>query len=217
MGLSRAELREMITEKANVIADSLGLELWGVEVLDGPRPLARIYVEKAAMAEADDAALQDGAAMAASGAKDSMEDEDAPLLPEAVNVDDCAHLSRLLGLSLEVDDVFSGAWVLEVSSPGLERVFFKPAQMLPYVGREIAASLRDPHPDFGDRRKFQGQLCQVGEESFTLHLNDGSGDCAIAWEAVRKAHLIHIFPDTSKPGPGSAKKARNTGQAGGNS
>ncbi len=48
---------------------------------------------------------------------------------EGVDIDACAELSRLLGLSLDVEDLVEGAYTLEVSSPGLERVYFTEAQL----------------------------------------------------------------------------------------
>ena len=43
---------------------------------------------------------------------------------KALSVDQCAEISRMVGLALEVDEVFADAWVLEVSSPGMDRLFF---------------------------------------------------------------------------------------------
>ncbi len=40
-----------------------------------------------------------------------------------VSIDQCAKVSRDVGLMLEVEEVIDSAYVLEVSSPGLEEIF----------------------------------------------------------------------------------------------
>ena len=96
-----------------------------------------------------------------------------------------------------------------MSSPGLERPFFRAEQLRGYVGHTADVLLWDPHPDFPGRRKFCGQLTTVEGDAFTLCLS-AAGEPAdgtpvrILWDDVRRAHLVHIFPDTSKPRPGKA-------------
>ncbi|MFV0347234.1 MAG: ribosome maturation factor RimP [Halodesulfovibrio sp.] len=117
---------------------------------------------------------------------------------EGVNIDQCADISRHVGLTLEVEDVLSGAYILEVSSPGLERPFFAPAQMAAYVGSPVVVMLREPHGDFSGRRKFPGTLQGVDGENITLSLPEEEGVLTVHWNDIKKAHLVHVFPDTSK-------------------
>lgn len=115
-----------------------------------------------------------------------------------VNIDDCAEISRLVGLSLEVEDIFADAWILEVSSPGLERTFFEISQLRPYIGHPLDITLETAHEDFENRRKFTGTLKSVQANAFTLTLDSPNGtECIIDWENVKKAHLIHVFPETT--------------------
>jgi ribosome maturation factor RimP len=195
-----------VREAAEPVAASFGLAIWGIELVSGGRPTCRIYV---------DAAPEALAAAAESNGEDGV--------LEGVSIDQCADISRLVGLALEVDEVFADAWVLEVSSPGFERMFFEPAQLKPYIGRDIDVALLDPHPEIAGRRKFKGPLKAVDGDCFTvevlLSVSEGEKpaptDVVIRWDMVKKARLIHIFPDTSKPGAGkNAKKA--SGKGGGN-
>ena len=203
-GPSREERIRRISEAAAPVAAAFGLELWGVEIAGSGRPVARIFV--------DAPAINTAAATAADG-------ESGPL--PGVTVDQCAEISRMVGLALDVEELFADAWTLEVSSPGLERPFFRPGQMLAYVGRETEVLLWDPHPDFPDRRKFCGQLTAVEGDTFTLRLSAADGASGgtpvrIQWDDVRRARLVHIFPDTSKPKPGKAaapKSARTKAPA----
>jgi ribosome maturation factor RimP len=129
-------------------------------------------------------------------------------------VEQCAEISRLVGLALEVEEIFGGAWVLEVSSPGLERAFFRLEQMTPYVGREVEVNLWEAHGDFPGRRKFRGVLRAVGKESVALRLAGTPAvpveavpegrDVVFPWRSVRKVRLVHIFPDTGRMGAGKA-------------
>lgn len=227
-GPSKEELLHRITEAAAPAAASFGLEVWGVELIGSGRPVARVFVDAPASAPAFPPA--DVARETASPA-DAPSDQD--WLPPGVTVDQCAEISRMVGLALDVEELFPDAWTLEVSSPGLERPFFRPEQLPPYVGREVDVLLWDPHPDFPGRRKFRGELAAVEDDAFTLRLSgtdvpaapsassssspsSGEGQARIRWDDARRVRLIHIFPDTSKPRPGKApapKSARPTAPA----
>ena len=60
---------------------------------------------------------------------------------KGVNVDDCAQVSRQLSAVLDVEDPITGHYVLEVSSPGLDRPLFKLDQYQAYIGSEIKIKL----------------------------------------------------------------------------
>ena len=117
---------------------------------------------------------------------------------ESVTIGQCAHISRMIGLALEVEDTFADEWVLEVSSPGLERGFYQLSQLASYIGHPVEISLEETHPDYENRRKFRGSLESVEDSSFTLKLEAPLNElCSIAWDTVKKATLIHMFPDTT--------------------
>ncbi len=191
--LSAGQYAAIITELATPLAASLQMEIWGVEVSLSGRPLMRVFVENIL--------------------KPDPAEEDAPFAEGGVDVEACAHLSRLLGLALDVEaDSLPESYILEVSSPGLERPFFSLAQMPPYIGQEIYCTLLESPPPFEDRRKFSGILHAVEGNTLTLALKEAipgqeSVYLPIAWENIRKAHLVHHFPDTSKPvSPSRGKK-----------
>ena len=54
--------------------------------------------------------------------------------PDGVNLDDCEKVSRLLSPIFDVEPPLSGDYVLEVSSPGLERKLEKPSHFISSVG-----------------------------------------------------------------------------------
>ena len=201
-GLSPEQIVRRVREAAEPVIASFGLMLWGIEVVAGGRTVVRVYVD----------------APAGSAAAETGSGEDGML--EGVSVDQCAEISRMVGLALDVDEVFADAWVLEVSSPGMDRLFFDPAQLSPYTGREIDVTLADPHPDIAGRRKFRGPLVSVSGNEFTMEVlvapvsgeKPVPSNVSIRWDWVRKARLVPVFPDTSKPGAGkNAKKAAGKG------
>ncbi|HZR58215.1 MAG TPA: ribosome maturation factor RimP [Terriglobales bacterium] len=83
--------------------------------------------------------------------------------PEGVTHEDCANLSREVGTILDVEDVIPGdSYVLEVSSPGLDRKLTRPADYERFTGRRIKLMTRNP---VNGSRHFEGRLenCQSGK------------------------------------------------------
>lgn len=205
--IGRAKLLDIVREAAAVAAKSFNLNIWGIELLgSGTRPVVRIFVdtpwenksipfikpltreEKSRQKSVHPMARQ----------KKQEETEENLSEESGVSIEDCAEISRLVGLSLEIEDIFADAWILEVSSPGLERTFFEISQLRPYIGHPLDITLETAHKDFENRRKFTGTLKNVQANAFTLTLDSPNGtECCIDWENVKKAHLIHVFPETT--------------------
>ncbi len=92
-------------------------------------------------------------------------------------VDDCAIVSRQIGDFLDVEQVVSGEYTLEVSSPGLDRPLFTPEQYRAFIGSDVKVRLRTL---VNGRRRLAGLLSdatddyltiQVGEEQFDVQYN----------------------------------------------
>lgn len=112
-----------------------------------------------------------------------------------VGIDECTEVSRHLSLALDVDDIIPGAYTLEVSSPGLERPFFSPEQMRPYVEQPIRVRLHTP---MDGRKNFKGRLLSIDPPKFRL--SDDGTVYELNWEDVGKAHLVYEHHDQGKPG-----------------
>ena len=112
---------------------------------------------------------------------------------QGVGIDECTEISRLLSLALDVEDVIPGAFTLEVSSPGLDRRFFSPEQMAPYIGQPVRVRLQNP---LAGRKNFKGQLLSVASSLFTL--TDENGSYELNWEDVDKVNLIYEPFDQGK-------------------
>ena len=71
-----------------------------------------------------------------------------------MNVDDCARLSRALSEFLEREDPIESEYVLEVSSPGIDRPLTRLTDFARWAGHE--AKLELAAPDATGRRRFKG-------------------------------------------------------------
>ncbi len=64
--------------------------------------------------------------------------------PEGVGIEDCQALSEKLEARLDEQDVVPEAYMLEVSSPGLDRVLKKPRDFVREQGKAVEVSLYEP-------------------------------------------------------------------------
>jgi ribosome maturation factor RimP len=76
--------------------------------------------------------------------------------PGGVTHEDCASFSREFGTILDVEDAIPGAsYVLEVSSPGLDRKLSRPADFERFAGSRVKLMTRQP---VNGNRHFEGRL-----------------------------------------------------------
>ncbi|MBD5557281.1 MAG: ribosome maturation factor RimP [Desulfovibrio sp.] len=209
-------LEETVTRLVSPLVRARGLDLWGVEVLPGGRTKVRVFVDVSRHSV-------DGTDVA----------EAAFGEPGSASIEQCEEISRELGLAMDVEDCVPEAWVLEVSSPGLDRRFFSLDQMAPYVGDMVEARLAAPVTPAGEdgsapRLRWRGRLTAVDPEGFTLEpcaisaegevRPEGTPAVRLPWAEVRRASRIPVFQKPAKPGKGPAKgpgkgRARHPSQA----
>lgn len=189
---------EGIREIAARVAASYGLEIWDVELrgTGGKSRMLRVYLDRPS-----------GAAGRTDG---------SPAVG-GVTHEDCANVSRELGTILDVEDaVPGGTYLLEVSSPGLDRKLAKAADFERFVGSRVKLMTREPVvfsgaglPGGGGNRHFEGRLERFGEGRLVLgieeqkekskgkkgkHKATGEGACATQVEIelsnVERANLV---------------------------
>ena len=78
--------------------------------------------------------------------------------PGGIQVDDCATVSRQLSVVLDVEDPVSQGYLLEVSSPGLDRPLAKPAHFKQFVGQPVRVVM---HGHVLGRRRLMGPLIEA--------------------------------------------------------
>jgi ribosome maturation factor RimP len=82
-----------------------------------------------------------------------------------ITVEDCESASRELSAMLDVEDPIPGNYVLEVSSPGIDRPLFTAEQFARVLGQEIKVLLKAP---LEGRRRLRGKLNAVENQRITL-------------------------------------------------
>ena len=105
---------------------------------------------------------------------------------EGVRVSDCASFSRRLSDCLDMNQVVPGRYVLEVSSPGLDRPLKSLESVRRFVGRRAALATVLPRDG---RRNFHGELLDPREDRAGIRTDDGE-EHWFEWNDVKTAHLI---------------------------
>ena len=99
-----------------------------------------------------------------------------------VDLDDCQDLSRKLEELLDAQDIIKTSYILEVSSPGLDRELKKPRDFQREMGKDVDVSLFAP---LDGKKVVTGPLSAYDGETITV------GDMAIPMDKVAKVNL-HI-------------------------
>lgn len=108
--------------------------------------------------------------------------------PGGVTIDDCAQVSREIGYLIDVKDVIDHDYVLEVSSPGLNRPLKKERDFRWARGKRVKVKMLAP---LEGRRNFTGTLKNF--EAGTLYVETEGGLVALPWREVDKARVIYEF------------------------
>jgi len=88
---------------------------------------------------------------------------------DGVTLDDCARASHQVSGVLEVEDPIAGHYVLEVSSPGVNRRLRTKAHFEKYVGQRVKIERERPGDD--GRRRYAGTLKEVGENGVAIEID----------------------------------------------
>jgi ribosome maturation factor RimP len=121
---------------------------------------------------------------------------DTPGSDEGVTVSDCTRVSRALEEYLDEATDIAERYVLEVSSPGLERPLVRTADFERFAGREIAVKTNVKLAN--GARRAEGELLGLhtvdGEEQVRLRQEDGA-EFDIPRGNIARAHLIFRWKD----------------------
>lgn len=89
-----------------------------------------------------------------------------------ITVDDCEVVSRALSDLLDEEDYISENYILEVSSPGLDRPLKKEKDFARSIGKDVEVKL---FKAINNEKEFVGVLKDYDEDTVTLEMEDGSG------------------------------------------
>ncbi|WP_131668606.1 ribosome maturation factor RimP [Psychrobacter pygoscelis] len=162
------KLSTKVTELMDIIAPAVtacDVQLWGVEfTAQGRKSLLRIFIEALPADQADG---------------------------KQVTIEDCTAVTHQVSGVLEVHDPIAGEYILEVSSPGLDRSFFSEAQMRQYIGQTVNLRLINAiGAGKQKRRKISGQLTAMDDKTLTLATPEDQ-DVKIELSNIDKANLVY--------------------------
>ncbi len=175
-------MADKATDISNLLSptvQALGLELLGVEYLPAPGgALLRLYIDIP---------------------QDAVGDAESPRM---VGIEDCESVSREVSAQLDVEDPISSHYTLEVSSPGVDRPLFTPAQFARFLGEQAKIGLKLPQDG---RRKLQGKIVAVEGERIDVELDAKPEPqrVSVVFENIEKARLV---PDWAALGFGPPKQ-----------
>ena len=163
--------------------ESLGLQLLGAEYLPTPGgAMLRLYID--------------------------VPDADADA--RHVTIEDCESVSREVSAQLDVEDPISSNYTLEVSSPGVDRPLFAPAQFARFVGQQAKVGMKLPQDG---RRRLQGRIVAVEGERIRFEV-DGQ-PFEVAFDNIDKARLVPDWAALGLAPEKPGKKRAPGGKAGG--
>jgi ribosome maturation factor RimP len=149
-----------IREAAERVAHSEGLDIFDVEWKIGKQRLLRVYIDR----------------------------PPSPTEPieRAISHNDCERVSQQLSAILDVEDLVPGpGYVLEVSSPGLDRKLIKPSDYERFAGRLARIWLSVP---VENQKYLEGRLAGYTEGVVKLKIRDR--EVAVPFDTIRKANLV---------------------------
>jgi ribosome maturation factor RimP len=116
--------------------------------------------------------------------------------PEGVDLDEIAHMTRLISVALDDADPIPGKYTLEVSSPGLERPLRTPEHFRGAIGETVTLKLVAT----AEERRVKGTLADADDLGVTV---DGH---RIAYDDIDKARTVFEWGPAPKPGKQAAHK-----------
>jgi len=167
---------EKIREAAERVARSEGLEIVDVEWKIGKQRFLRVYIDRVPPPRATEATEGEEVA------------DPYPKISHA----DCERVSQQLSVILDVEELVPGpGYVLEISSPGMDRALKTPADFQRFTGRLAKISTAEP---IGESKFFEGRLKGFAEGKVRMELKGKQARIVeIPLETIRKANLAIEF------------------------
>jgi ribosome maturation factor RimP len=109
--------------------------------------------------------------------------------PNGVSHQDCEAVSNQVGTLLDVEDLIPNRYILEVSSPGIERGLYKRADFERFSGSRVKIRTAEP---IDGQRNFRGKLLGVVGDNISF-VADDRGQLEIPYEQIVKANIEYEF------------------------
>ena len=167
---------EKVRDAAERVARSEGLEVVDVEWKIGKQRFLRVYIDRVPPAQL--AELVEGEAA------------DSPF--PKISHSDCERVSKQLSVILDVEELIPGpGYILEVSSPGMDRALRKATDFERFRGRTAKISTNEP---ISEAKFFEGRLRGFADGKVRLELKGKEARVVeIPLETIKKANLVVEF------------------------
>lgn len=121
-----------------------------------------------------------------------------------VDLEVLAQLTRQVSRLLDEHDPLPGRYVLEVSSPGLERPLRTAAHFVRAVGSEVSVKTL---PGIEGERRVRGTLAAADDEGFTVRLAEGEAGAErrLRYDEIERARTVFEWGPAPKPGGGGTR------------
>ena len=94
-------------------------------------------------------------------------------------LEDCEQMSRILEAQLDADEIIPGAYVLEVSSPGIDRILTSDRDFVSFKGFSVIVNTTEPYKK---RTQWQGTL--QGRDEDAVYINQKGRKTAIPRDLI---------------------------------
>jgi ribosome maturation factor RimP len=175
---------EKVRAAAERVARSEGLEIFDIEWKVGKERFLRVYIDRVPPAK-ETASATGGVEATDHAPADSAEGSHGN-----ISHADCERVSQQLSVILDVENLIEGpaGYVLEVSSPGLDRPLRKPVDFERFAGRLARVTTGEP---IGEQKFFEGRLAGVAEGRVRMELQGKNARMVeVPMEMIRKANLV---------------------------
>ena len=178
---------EKIREAAERVARSEGLEVVDVEWKVGKQRFLRVYIDRVPPARPAVENLGEEAE-----SLERLEDAETSDRYGKISHADCERVSQQLSVILDVEELIPGpGYILEVSSPGLDRALKKAADFERFTGRMAKISTSEP---IGEAKFFEGRLAGLADGKVRMELKGKQARMVeVPLETIRKANLVVEF------------------------
>jgi ribosome maturation factor RimP len=109
--------------------------------------------------------------------------------PGGITHADCEVVSNHVGTLLDVEDLIPHQYTLEVSSPGIERGLYKPADYERFAGNRVRLKTSE---SINGQRNFRGKLLGINQDAVSLEA-DGVGRVEIPYDKIARANIEYEF------------------------
>lgn len=156
------ELQRDLESWALEAAEAHGVELYDVTVATSGRWIVRVFIDRPGGTEPG----------------------------QGVSIDECSDVSRYLEAYFDADARMPDNYLLEVSSPGIERPLKNERHVAQVVGKLVDLTVREP---IEGQNKVVGQLLSFEEGILEIRVSERESVLTVPWSAVSKARLKYDF------------------------